>query len=258
MKKWEIRRELLLKELEKEGKMTVEQIRDLLGISDSTVRRLIVELEQDSCLIRCFGGVQRIQPAAMEYSYAETEDENAASKIQIARTAAGLVENGDVLYLSGGSTVKYMAMELAHLLESRQLENISVITNSLVASGVLTDYTNVIMPGGVYRKKLQVLDGSLTEKNLRNMCFNKAFLGVVAVNEANGFMTADIETNSIIEVVLSKTSCFYVLADSSKFGRHSFISYGKINEAAGIITDHNLSGSVKESMENHGAVIITS
>lgn len=66
MKKWEIRRELLLKELEKEGKMTVEQIRDLLGISDSTVRRLIVELEQDSCLIRCFGGVQRIQPTARE------------------------------------------------------------------------------------------------------------------------------------------------------------------------------------------------
>lgn len=161
MKKWEIRRELLLKELEKEGKMTVEQIRDLLGISGSTVRRLIVELEQDSCLIRCFGGVQRIQPAAREYSYAETVDENAASKMQIARTASGLVENGDVLYLSGGSTVKYMAMELAHLLESRQLENISVITNSLVASGVLTDYTNVIMPGGVYRKKLQVLDGNV-------------------------------------------------------------------------------------------------
>ena len=107
---------------------------------------------------------------------------------------------------------------------------------------------------GVYRKTLQVLDGSLTEKNLRSMCFTTAFLGVVAVSETEGFMTSDIATNSIIEVILSKSSTFYVLADSSKFGKNSLVSYGYVKEAAGIITDEHLPSSTKSSLENKGAV----
>ena len=256
MKKWEVRRQLLLDELEKQGKMTVEELKALLGFSDSTARRLIVELEQDKRLIRCFGGIQRIQPSAGEYSYADTEIENADHKLAIGRLAAGLVTEGDVIYLSGGSTVKCMAMELARLLDERKLKDISVITNSLVASQVLAEHTNVILPGGIYCQKLQVLDGSLAEKNLRNLRFTKAFLGVVALNDTDGFMTADIETNSIIEVVLSKASCFYVLADSSKFGKHSFISYGKPGDAAGIITDSGLSPASCEAMQAQGAHII--
>lgn len=256
MKKWEERRERLLDELEKKGKLSVEAIQTLLGISESTVRRLIVELEQDSLLIRCFGGIQRIQPVSKEYSYEETAVDNAAAKARIGETAAGLVRDGDVVYLSGGSTVRYMAEALARLLKENKLKNVSFITNSLVASAALADCANIIMPGGVYRKNLQVLDGSLAEKNLRSMCFTKAFLGAVAVNGTEGFMTADIETNSIIEVVLSKTAAFYVLVDSTKFGRHSFISYGKTDAAAGIITDRGVSPQMLETLQGQGTDII--
>lgn len=254
MKKNEMRKEILLKELQKEGRLTIDQVQNLLNISASTARRLVVELEQDNCLIRCFGGIQKIQPAGWKYSYEETQDMHADAKKKIGELAAMLVKEGDVIYLSGGSTVKYMALSLKQRLESGELKNISVITNSLVSAEVLTGYTDVIMPGGVYRKTLQVLDGSLTEKNLRSMCFSTAFLGVVAVSETEGFMTSDIATNSIIEVILSKSSAFYVLADSSKFGKNSLVSYGYAKEAAGIITDEHLPSSTKSSLENKGAV----
>lgn len=254
MKKWEIRREILLKELSIRGKLSLEQIQALLNISESTARRLIVELEHDNCLIRCFGGVQKIHPSSWKYSYEETQENQSLEKQRIGEFAASLIEDGDVIYLSGGSTVRFMANALENHIQSGRITNISVITNSLVSAEALADCINVIMPGGTYRRRLRVLDGSLTEKNLRTMCFTKAFLGVVTVSRTGGFMTSDIETNSIIEVVLSKSSSFYVLADSSKFGKESFISYGSVQSASGIITDLSLSPEIKEIMEEQGAV----
>lgn len=255
MKKWEQRRTLLLNELTKEGRLSLHQVQELLNISESTARRFIIELEQDHCLIRRFGGIQKIEPASPKYSYEKTQDCHAQEKEQIGTYAAGLVENGDVLFLSGGSTIKYMALALSRRLESGDLTSLSVITNSLVSAEVLYKYTDVIMPGGIYRESLQVLDGSLTEKNLRSMCFTKAFLGVVAVNETEGFMTSDIATNSIHEVVLSKAASFFVLADSSKFNKHSFISYAPVKAASAIITDRALSPILQETITAQGTTL---
>lgn len=248
MKKWEQRRTILLDELGRQGRLTISQVQQLLNISESTARRLIVELEQDNFLIRRFGGIQKIEASSPRYSYAATQNQHAEEKERIGIYAAGLVENQDVLFLSGGSTIKYMALALKNRLQNGELKGISLITNSLVSAKVLSDYTDVIMPGGIYRKDLQVLDGSLTEKNLRTMCFSKAFFGVVAINEKEGFMTSDIATNSINEVVLTKAEAFYVLADSSKFGKQSFISYAPLKDAASIITDTLLEPSVQESL----------
>lgn len=256
MTKWEERQKKLLTELKKQRKLTVEEVKTLLGVSESTARRIIIELEKEQLLIRCFGGIQRIQSPEAEYSYLETEERNAEEKIRIGEYAAGLVEEGDVIYISGGSTLKYMATALKERIDCGKLLNISVVTNSLVSADVLAEKVSVIMPGGVCRKKFQDLAGSMTEKSLRSMCFNKAFLGTVAINENEGFMTADIDTSSIMEAALSKASSFYVLADSGKFGRTSFTSYGKADRAAVIITDTSLEDSVKDSMEAAGCKII--
>ena len=252
MKKWEQRRTLLLDELGRQGRLTIGQVQQLLNISESTARRLIVELEQDNFLIRRFGGIQKIEPSSPRYSYEATQDQHSAEKERIGVYAASRVQEQDVLFLSGGSTIKYMALALKNRLQNGELKGISVITNSLVSAEVLSDYTDVIMPGGIYRKDLQVLDGSLTEKNLRTMCFTKAFLGVVAINEEEGFLTSDIATNSINEVVLTKASSFYVLADSSKFGKHSFISYAPLKAAESIITDSSLEPSTGETLNSQG------
>ena len=71
MKKWEQRRLLLLEELSRQGRLSLSQVRELLNISESTARRLIIELEQDHCLIRRFGGIQKIEPSSPKYSYEE-------------------------------------------------------------------------------------------------------------------------------------------------------------------------------------------
>lgn len=255
MKKWEQRRNLLMDELSARGRLSVGQIQDLLQVSESTARRMIIEMEQDHLVIRTFGGIQKIEASSPHYSYQLSRDEHASEKEKIGQAASLLIENNDTVFLSGGSTVKYMALALKQRILQRELHNVSIVTNSLVSAQVLSDCTDVIMPGGIYREELQVLDGSLTERNLRGMCFSKAFFGVVAIDESEGYMTADIATNSINELVLSRAASFYVLADSSKFNRHSFISYAPLSAAAAVITDQQLDASVKDAYLSHGATI---
>lgn len=255
MKKWEQRRNLLMDELSAKGRLSIGQIQDLLQISESTARRMIIELEQDHLVIRRFGGIQKIEASSPHYSYQLSRDEHASEKEKIGQFAARLVEDNDTVFLSGGSTIKYMALALKNRILQKDLHNVSIVTNSLVSAQALSDCTDIIMPGGIYREDLQVLDGSLTERNLRGMCFSKAFFGVVAIDETEGFMTADIATNSINELVLSRASSFYVLADSSKFNRHSFISYAPLSAAAAVITDKRLDVSVKNTYAAQGTVI---
>lgn len=258
MNKWEQRRNILLEELTRHNRLSIREIQTLLQISESTARRLVVEMEQEHLAIRCFGGIQKISPSVPQYSYQISQDENAALKEQIGRCAANLVQDKDVIFLSGGSTVRYMAVALQQRIRLGELKNISIITNSLVSAQVLADDTEVIMPGGIYRRELEVTDGSLTEKNLRSMYFTKAFLGAVAVDCTEGFMTADIGTNSIDEIILSRAAAFYVLADSSKFGKHSFISYAAAKDAAAVITDRKLDSSVHQKLTESGAHILFS
>lgn len=256
MSKREDRQAALLKELKKQGKMSVEQVKNLLGMSDSTVRRMIVELEKDSQLIRSFGGIQAIRPHSKEYSYQETEEQYAEQKRRIGRYAASLVTEGDTIYLSGGSTVKCMAEHLKMRIESEELHKLYVVTNSLVSADVLAAQAEVIVTGGSYRKAFRDLAGSMTEKNLRSVYVSKAFFGAVAISSTEGLMTADLATNSVMELIQERSDDFYVLADSSKFGKNSFISYGSVKDAKAIITDKDGETAITEYMGEERAEII--
>lgn len=80
MKKWEQRRTLLLNELSNHGKLSIRQVQELLNISESTARRLIIELEQEHCLIRRFGGIQKVEPSSPRYSYEASQDSHFSEK----------------------------------------------------------------------------------------------------------------------------------------------------------------------------------
>ena len=253
MTKWEERKRLFLDTLNERGKMSVAEISELLEVSDSTARRLITDMEKDQLLLKKFGGVQKLEFSEKRYSYLDTFEKNAKKKAAIGKAAASIVQDGDVIYLSGGSTVCQMAISLSDRIKRRELNNVSIVTNSIVAMQALGNVNEVIVPGGIYRPSLQVVDGSVTEKELRGMYFTKAFLGVVALRRESGFMVSDISTNMINEIVCDRSDRFYVLADSEKIGKQSFKSYSGIAAAEGIIIDNGITHSEIKSFEKAGA-----
>ena len=114
--------------IESQGTVSVKEIVDALGVSDMTVRRDLEELAGAGEVIRVHGGARSAssQHRSMirhEYSHIEKRARHASEKIDIARTAAGLVEEDLTIFLGTGTTIEQMVP----LLPSCHLR---IITNS--------------------------------------------------------------------------------------------------------------------------------
>lgn len=256
MNKGMIRQEKLVSELNKKEKMTIHQVTELLQVSESTARRIIIELESRKRLLRCFGGVQSLMSTMEEYSFDEYKNQNEAEKIAIGEQAASFLQDYESIFLSAGSTLKQMAAAISKRLQNRELSHITVLTNSMAVLEILSDYCNVMIVGGAYRKKSQDVIGSLAEKNVGAMRFQKAFLGAVSVDAEEGIMTLDMEINSIMETAIGRANESYVLADSSKFDKTAFVRYAPVDGVTAIITDRGLSEECAQKYRDRGAGMI--
>ena len=100
--------------LEEQGTVSVKEISDALGVSDMTIRRDLEELASLGEIERVHGGARSAQgrPHAMlrhEYSHSEKRTKHAEEKLQIARRAVELIEEGSTIFLGPGTTVEQMA-----------------------------------------------------------------------------------------------------------------------------------------------------
>ena len=106
----EKRHEIILDLLRKKGSITVVEIRDQLGISESTIRRDLNQLDREGRLTKVFGGavLKENTYQAKELSVPEKLHVNEDEKRAIARYAASLIKPDDYVYLDAGTTTGYM------------------------------------------------------------------------------------------------------------------------------------------------------
>ena len=69
---------------------------------------------------------------------------------------------------------------------------------------------------------------------------DKAFFGVDGISIQGGFMIDDVRTVKINEIVMENSEKAFVLADSSKFGKYSFVSFAELKEIDTVFTDSGL------------------
>lgn len=106
----EQRYEQILKLLEKEGSITVTEVKELLNISESTVRRDITALHNAGKLVKVFGGAVASDHVVtpQEPTVAQKITVHVSEKQRIAEYAAGLIGQGEFIYLDAGTTTGYM------------------------------------------------------------------------------------------------------------------------------------------------------
>ncbi len=108
----EERRKQILDVLEKRKYVSVEELASLLYVSLPTVRRDLSELEREGVLTRTHGGASCNMADRFLAPFAMREKMNRIEKQQIANIAAGLIENGDTIFLSSGSKSRDFAKAL--------------------------------------------------------------------------------------------------------------------------------------------------
>ena len=103
----EKRLEQILKLIEQNGSVTVQELTEVLGASESTIRRDLLLLAEDGRVNKVHGGA-----TAVNSYYDKDEDlaarkkQNKEEKIEIARYAASLIQPYDLVYLDAGTTTE--------------------------------------------------------------------------------------------------------------------------------------------------------
>ncbi|EGO64709.1 DeoR/GlpR family DNA-binding transcription regulator [Acetonema longum] len=214
--------------------VTVTSLSQRFGISESTVRRDLQELEDSGLIQRTHGGAISVQ-TGFEMSFQEKEVRLLTEKRQIAMLAADLVQDGETILLDSGTTT----LEIARLLRNKK---ITVATNSMDIAQVFGDEAGVeiLLLGGTLRKNTRSLVGGLTNDALRRMCFDKVFLAANAIDAEFGITTPNLTEAETKQYMLHAGKEKFLAADHSKFGQKSLCRVCGLEDLDLLITDTGL------------------
>jgi DeoR/GlpR family transcriptional regulator of sugar metabolism len=242
------RRKLIEEEVLEKGKMDIEDLEKMLGVSAMTIRRDLMHLEKENKLIRTHGGAVPAKGIIDETSYENKEKQQLPEKKAIAAYAATIVRPGDTIILDSGTTTH----EIARVLKSRS--NLTVITNDiLIAAEFLNTSVHTIITGGELQNQVGAMFGPHTESLLESIHVDLLFLGAHALHPAAGITAPTLEKAKIKRLMVHSAETTWLVADHSKFGKSSFASVCGLETLQGIITNDNV--SMKEAETYHDTVI---
>lgn len=195
------------------GVVSVRALADNLGVSPSTIRRDLQCLDAEGMLRRVRGGVTLPNGDLDDpVPFAEVAAVAADDKERVARRAAELVADGEVVLLDIGTTT---AM-LARCLRGRR---ITVITSSLAVVDELRDDRSVelLVLGGILRRNYLSMVGMLTEQALREVRAHRLFLGTSGIRRDGRVMDSTVVEVPVKRAMIACAEHTAVLADRTKF-----------------------------------------
>lgn len=158
------RRQILLNELEKQDMVTLSDFaRALHGVSESTIRRDLKILEGEGQIVLLRGGAAKIKTGSYDTPIHSRGLYKIKEKEAIARTAAKLVHDGEVIYIDSGTT----CLKMISYLKNKRIT--VVTTNAMVVPSILETDIHVIMIGGDVLKSTASIVGSITDNSLKDM-----------------------------------------------------------------------------------------
>lgn len=253
MDKQRMRQHLLLDTLRTKSKLSIQECAQLLNISESSIRRLLIKMEDEKLILRTTGGIQ-LNVAGNPQLFDMSKITHLREKQAIAAYAADLVDDNDIVYIDSGSTTIQFAATLKSRILNNSINNVHVLATSLPVMHLLSGVCELTLVGGSYRPSLNDFVGYATETFLNHFHFKKAFIGCDAVNTSQGLMTTSTENTRIVELVMQHSTRCYVLADSAKFNTLSFIAFAPTDcpYVTGVITDCGIPEDVIEKHQKAG------
>ena len=230
--------------------ITIKELANNFDVSESTIRRDLDELAEKDYVKRTHGGAILIEKFNNEYNFIKKTKENINEKTAIAKYAADLVKNGDIIAINSSTLTYLMATEL-------KAKNVKVITNSvdiIVELSNKNDY-DISVLGGDYFHIARTIEGPITEKQIREMHFDKAFLGVNGIDLNLALSTASPIEASSKKAMIECSDQSYILSESNKFDNASFYKIADFTDITAIISDKNLSDKKLKKYQQYAKII---
>jgi DeoR/GlpR family transcriptional regulator of sugar metabolism len=228
------REKKILEKLLKQKRITVKEAAKELYISEPSVRRDLASLEKQHLIKRIHGGaiIEETALSQNRLPFVLREMEESSGKVIIARKAAELVKDNDVIFLDASTS----AYNLIPFLSVKK--NITVVTNGVKALEKLAEYgINTISTGGSLIASCLALVGEEAYKTIRSVNADTAFFSCRGLS-GDGFLTDISPEENYIRIRMIKNSeRSYLLCAGDKIGKRYYHNLCHKDEITGIISD---------------------
>lgn len=212
-------------------KVSVHALSEMFSVSEVTICKDLEHLEREGIAKRVYGGAL-LSENALPPALANTDDHIRAA---LAEKACEHIRNGDSIFLGSGQTCCY----LAKLLD--RFQGLSVVTNNITAlRDLLRTSARVYLLGGeVTSTDAHTLfsspenPGTFTD----HIFVSKAFTSISGIDLQAGLTVHSIVSTHIYRALPSIARSWYLMADSSKFGKIAMYPVAGLNAVQCLITD---------------------
>ncbi|MEZ2332414.1 DeoR/GlpR family DNA-binding transcription regulator [Mesorhizobium sp. RCC_202] len=241
------RHELILSEVRRSASIRISKLARRIGVAGETIRRDLIELGDAGLINRTYGGatisLMTSEPVISERGLTLVEE-----RARVGRGAAGLVENGRIVMIDGGSTTYEVARSLSQL-----RRDLTVITNSVgIASvtGANPSFRVILCPGTYDSREASVL-GEDTVEFVRRYNADIAIIGASAVN-GDGPSDTISGAAAVKRAMMARSLSAMLVVTNDKFGRSSLERVCALSELSDVVTDREPEAELRAAIDEAG------
>ena len=227
----EERHQYILELLGSEGRVLAADLSSRYRVSEDTIRRDLRELASSGKIQRVHGGALPRRAEAVPFVSRQQIDME--SKIGIARVAADMIRDGQVVLIDGGTTNLRIASYL-----SRE-RSATIVTNSPPLALALADHPklSVLMLGGNFLKEARVTTGIETIRRVESIRADLCFLGMCSLHPEVGITVGDREEAYVKQAMIGASTEVVGLISLGKMGTSLPYLVGPASRLTRLITD---------------------
>ena len=243
----------IIKELRLKKAVMVSQLARQYGISPSTIRRDLEQLEKEGLLRRTYGGAMLIEHQTTEIPYTLRTFENKMEKNTIGRLAAKLVRDDMHISLDCTSTVAHMVRFL------NKKNNLKILTNSAQLSLDCLDNVSgaqICCTGGLLNNFARGFTGEAARQRVADFTCDILFFSARSISMESGITDVNEEDVCIKKQMLKCARKAVFLCDSSKFDRTSYRVFCGIDEIDCLVTDKKPSDKWLETLQKANVKVV--
>lgn len=215
------------------GFVTVKQFCERMFASESSIRRDLKSLEAQGIVKRSYGGAVLHSNFSNIVTFNYRTQQNANAKKQIAKKAATLINDGDIIFLDQSSTAFYLADEI------NDRSSLTVVTNNIEIMMLLSNSSvKVISSGGFLSgENRNCLIGGEAAKVFEGIFANIMFFSVKAVSDDGVVTDCSYEEIAVRNAMLKNADKKVLLCDSTKFGERASFKQCELRDVDYLISE---------------------
>jgi len=245
------RQETISRMVSQHGAVRTIEMAEEFGVTDETIRKDLMALEQAGKLTRVHGGAIRPERLLDELPLNQRQLINRAEKAAIARAAVGRIQPNETIFLDASSTT----LTLAEMLPEIPL---TVLTNAHPVFGVLEARPDLdlICTGGLFEPRSRSFIGLSAETALRRFHIHRMFFSGSGLDLDRGISESNSRQAAFKERVISCAEDIVFLADHTKIGAKSAFFFAQVADLTCLVTDAATDPALLQTIQDRGVEVI--